>query len=370
MLLGLFLASRHSQAASLKIEGELEYTMTVPGHQMPPSLQKFTIHVDGCKWLMRIIEQSGNNPSTNSIGCDGTNVYAIAYLPKAEANFNFGARGEKSTESNGKPAPNQATGMVIPGIIPPTGEISAGAIWLAYLSNCYFDSIKSNTVRLPYVGLDYPTPMMRYSNYSLPAIVKRSASEPGLPEFLEYKNEGVSYTEVAGSLITNILQKPYTQGYTLARLATESWISSESMHFPQSATFLRYGRKKVAASAADLNIYVTIKLTTSKIAQIASLSDYRPAIDVKIAIADLRTANASSRYPIWYMLTNGHDWLSVEKVISLPSYQRQVQSKVRINDASDLVEATGKPAISSIFLILLLTPSLVFIFYLYKSKPK
>lgn len=239
----------------------------------------------GCCWNLNIVERevvyngTSMSPGTEylSASYDGTNIYLVTM---------FGSK------AGGKAACN---GVIESGVVPYDLDPRIGALWLAFGSSCYFQSVSSNLL-LPIEGFG-----LCKTNFSRDYRVKgrwELNRSLGLPTLVEYYATCVTSPGAGETLVTNVTYE--ISGTT----------NVAGLLFPRG-----FGLKKFRCREGRLVAYEESNFRVVSLVPKTSIASFTQRLPMRCTIEDKRFYKMEPpKYDVTFFSTN---WPDLEKALVL-----------------------------------------------------
>lgn len=361
----------YAQEIAFTAEGKLTYKLSFINPARPIIIENlFRVTVVDNRWLIQLTPHATNaNAGTKSIlvGTDGTNVYQVSLLnpefdPRSAERTNLlnvygeyiaklGSQGatslfrppstergeiDKSGMSRSKskarrtptakPAWNEATAVVWPGVVPRTGRDFYDLIWLAFGSHDYLKSVAGG--RLPTVGMPRPGASPPTTNSVEKAAWTLLADAPRLPQSVRFFNDGYresNDTEAAPSRHA----PPFDQGYVKAEYMVQQTTNVAGLVLPSAFSYRRFSPRAGASSNTEVDTTASWEGLVTHAFVLEGDTDSVPQVAQKTAVADYRVRIGSRAAAASYPMKEGDGWKVPEEINRTPEVllQREIERR-------------------------------------------
>ena len=327
-------------AAEYEVDGEIEQTL----YKMDGSVQleehsKFTVFVRDCSWLIQtaLLDKDGKPFLKNETACtNGTLICSV----EGGVEKNNAPRGGRGT--SGLTVANTYSNNV------PVGQDDGYFIchlWLMFASGCYFENITSNRLTPAYdsnASVAVNPNLKREARWEL---INGVGSLPLNITYLEGPFHDTDATYAATG-VTNVGNLKIPSGF-IFEVRIDNRLSKQFAPGPiepgESVPAYRVRKRAIA--------------TVMAVQQICTRSELMPQAQGKTMVIDERLAQPTNPTPVFYNFQNGVRWVSVEeaKKLAIPQTPQREQN----------------PTVArAVFFVLLLLPSMVFVYFLTKTERK
>jgi len=299
-LLSAYLA--HGQTHEYAVHGNLNKVGQTKTRRVHLSFA-FDIIVQGNKWSITTYTNIGTARQEITVWqstFDGINLYELPSL-----RMNPQAAGEpilvpiRRLFPIGRPDNHVA--RVAHGISPLANISMPEMVWLAFASNCYLDTVKTNRLKPFWNNI---TPKIVLTDYTVPAVWTRMGEQPRLPSHIAFIKPEVSgvISLTNNTLVLTPSRSSYV-GYTNAVYeATTTTNLPNGLRLPLAFTFTRF---------VGTNVLGTVSGNVTRIRAGSFRGTFAPDLAGKRVIEDLRFLGSNPPPTIGALLYPSDKWLPV-----------------------------------------------------------
>lgn len=269
--------------------------------------QSFEVHVDDCRWLVRLGTHDPDVYDYRVVSCDGAATYFL--LSYETRRRNRIAKGEV-------PGPNVGDGTVVGGTIPCFHMAEeAGAIWLAFASACHFrDAPKNGKRPVPFATYVHSTPILPGSGLQEEnAEVCLHSDSPHLPISVAYHDNLAIQHDAART--TGL---PSAPRFTNVVYQAASFTNLGNVTVPQRAIVSIHRPDPRDASGQGTQLCQSYEMAATNIVLGKSLLDFRPELPGITIVSEQRFNNGTG---LSFAYFRSNTWPSVEEVLRSPAYK-------------------------------------------------
>lgn len=287
----------------------------------------FEVFVKDCRWLMRLGTHDENVYDNRVVSFDGEDSYLL---------LNYETR-QRLNATRGQPVLNVGDGAVRKGGIPLFNFADeAGALWLAFASECYFathGSAEQQPVPFCYLGIRLRSLTTSDQPEIERAILKLSQKRPFTPSYIAYYVPDVaSYIKWSPSAL------PSGVAFTNVLYEALSFSEFSDLQLPTEAKLSIFRPDPREFPKIKSQLWQEILIRTTNAIPSISIGSFRPNLPGKTIVSDERF-NSEGSFNLEYFTTN--DWLTAETVTNSRGY-KQARLAAMANPAR-----SGRPAESS-----------------------
>lgn len=319
-------------AAEYEVDGEIVQTLfKMDGNVQSIQRSKFTVYVRDCAWLIKTADhdETGNLLTTRETACtNGAEIYEVA----GTANW---------AALNGGIAPWNNASIVSNNV--PVGQVDdyfVCHLWLMFASGCYFENLTNDWIT-PVYDLNASMPvnpnLKRQAKWGL---LNGPGSLPLNVAYMDGFTHTTNATYVATS-ITNVGSIQIPGGFIFEERVGSRFAPASIFPGEQDSTY--FIRKRAVASVTAVR-------------PACSRNELLPTAKGKTMVIDQRLAHATNAVgQLFYIFQNGVEWVPVDQAKKL-TIQPPTGSGHNLSIAR------------VVFFALLLSPSVVFMYFLIKTK--
>lgn len=282
----------------------------------------FQVAVNECQWLIKVQTRTRSDAAPESVllnyesWSDATNVYTAGYLKPDD----------RTRIVNELPTPSRSRAAVglafIEKAVVPRGDSNPliGAIWYAYCSRCYLQTLKKSEMEPPF-SVNDDLYFYQRGITNLPVLWQPLDQEPYLPSWIVFLHQGKVLNRDSKEVR---LPAPFNKGFTNAVFRVISIRSSGGRVYPQHTTLeIQYplpDDRKKSLSLRRIQFY-DFEITNSTV--LPSAFNFVPELSATVNVIDRRFMKPDR--PRMDLSYTTNRWLTDAEVQALPVYRSREQ---------------------------------------------
>jgi hypothetical protein len=328
------------------VDGTIVYAEYITASNRPPSLFKFTVHVDGCRWRIHCEPEDKSAYDYQEAYHDGQYTYFLHSIKNVVD--------ELVRRTGERKADNVANALIYEGQVFRNGLAHViGPIWLMLCSGCYWEHLRGDVVEpvitftpkgLRNYSLGPREGIVGYSPVFERAAWRQSDKPPYLPEFVAFLNlagEGPRQT----NSVLRVLESTNFYGIIVpvAAVLETLWDADQGRNKRSGEVFTAY----------------TLKVTSVRP---GFPMDSPPKLPGRTTIADFRFIEPD------VMRFDGTNWPSVQAATNSSAFERQRRVKKQM--LSTMAPTAPSRRAGMALLIAFASLSAIFLFLVLRGRTR